>query len=473
MSKIPSRQTLAGIGGNTLYVPMDGEGNALITGNLQVQTINGSAPVALYVKSLNGLFDEIELTSTDNSVAITAGIDTINLSVSGSTGSAGPTGSTGSTGPTGLTGFMGPTGPAGGDTGPTGPTGDMGPTGADSTVTGPTGANSTVTGPTGDMGPTGPTGFGSTGPTGSGLAFVDSFQIYVAPNGNDTTGNGSQQNPYLTIAKAITQRATLSSTIEVSIILSSGTYTGGFTLTRNTYLLGVQTGEVRQPCNISGTITMSDTLGGTIGLTGLEINGAITMTGVGGLFFVIFGCNVSGGASTSVTVNSGALFITESRINTSGGLCISSSTAITMRDCVLTQAGTSPCIETSAGSISIRQSFISSTSTSTSPSALIRFTNGGVAVSEIGFSRIEYTSAVTDVGGNKCCIQYAGSGTNTSSVYNNLLLCEGAIGGAPQIECIQDTGAGAVTLAYGNLLAGATAHHISPSVTKTEYITVP
>ena len=380
-------------------------------------------------------------------------------------------------GPTGADSTV--TGPTGANSTVTGPTGDMGPTGADSTVTGPTGdtgptgADSTVTGPTGDMGPTGPTGFGSTGPTGSGLAFVDSFQIYVAPNGNDTTGNGSQQNPYLTIAKAITQRATLSSTIEVSIILSSGTYTGGFTLTRNTYLLGVQTGEVRQPCNISGTITMSDTLGGTIGLTGLEINGAITMTGVGGLFFVIFGCNVSGGASTSVTVNSGALFITESRINTSGGLCISSSTAITMRDCVLTQAGTSPCIETSAGSISIRQSFISSTSTSTSPSALIRFTNGGVAVSEIGFSRIEYTSAVTDVGGNKCCIQYAGSGTNTSSVYNNLLLCEGAIGGAPQIECIQDTGAGAVTLAYGNLLAGATAHHISPSVTKTEYITVP
>jgi len=36
MSKIPSRQTLAGIGGNPLYVPMDGEGNASISGNLQV-----------------------------------------------------------------------------------------------------------------------------------------------------------------------------------------------------------------------------------------------------------------------------------------------------------------------------------------------------------------------------------------------------------------------------------------------------
>jgi hypothetical protein len=36
MSKIPSRQTLAGIGGNPLYVPMDGDGNATVPGRLTV-----------------------------------------------------------------------------------------------------------------------------------------------------------------------------------------------------------------------------------------------------------------------------------------------------------------------------------------------------------------------------------------------------------------------------------------------------
>lgn len=35
-AKIPARQTLSGDGGNKLYVPSDGEGNALVTGNLQV-----------------------------------------------------------------------------------------------------------------------------------------------------------------------------------------------------------------------------------------------------------------------------------------------------------------------------------------------------------------------------------------------------------------------------------------------------
>jgi hypothetical protein len=36
MSKIPPRQTLAGIGGNKLYVPSDGEGNGFVSSNLEV-----------------------------------------------------------------------------------------------------------------------------------------------------------------------------------------------------------------------------------------------------------------------------------------------------------------------------------------------------------------------------------------------------------------------------------------------------
>lgn len=46
MSKIPSRQTLAGIGGNPLYVPMDGDGNATVPGKLTVGgvlTVNADA----------------------------------------------------------------------------------------------------------------------------------------------------------------------------------------------------------------------------------------------------------------------------------------------------------------------------------------------------------------------------------------------------------------------------------------------
>jgi hypothetical protein len=58
-------------------------------------------------------------------------------------------------------------------------------------------------------------------------------------------------------------------------------------------------------------------------------------------------------------------------------------------------------------------------------------------------------------------------------MFDCLLLCEGAITGTGgQIQCIQDTGVGAVTLSYGQLSAGATAHHISPNVTKTQFVAV-
>lgn len=53
--------------------------------------------------------------------------------------------------------------------------------------------------PTGATGPPGPAGPPAT-------PFVESFDIYVAPNGNDTTGNGAKENPYLTISNAIIQR---------------------------------------------------------------------------------------------------------------------------------------------------------------------------------------------------------------------------------------------------------------------------
>jgi hypothetical protein len=145
------------------------------------------------------------------------------------TGPTGPASTmTGPTGPastmTGPTGSMGPTGPAGGPTGPasivTGPRGPTGPTG----LRGPTGPAVGPTGPIGLVGPDAPAG-GSTGPTGPMFAFSESFDIYVAPNGNDTTGNGAKSNPFQSIAKAITNRTTLyPAATNVTIHVASGEY---------------------------------------------------------------------------------------------------------------------------------------------------------------------------------------------------------------------------------------------------------
>jgi hypothetical protein len=300
--------------------------------------------------------------------------------------------------------------------------------------------------------------------------FVDSFQIYVAPNGNNTTGTGSQQAPFLTIAQAITKRATIANTTEVSIILSSGTYTETFTLTRNTYLVGVQTGETRQPCNIVGNITLNDTAG-TMGISSLEITGSVSMA-TGGPTYTVFGCNITN-TGTAVFATGGTVFLTECRISTSAQAVIISFSALTIRDCFISTSGTGSCLSVSNQSATVRQCVLTSTSASTGASALIQYTNANAVTTVIEFCRLEYTSTVTDVGGAKSCIRFNGAGTVTASIFDNLLLCEGAITGSPQIQCIQDPGAGAVTLAYGQLSAGATAHHIAPTITKTQYNVVP
>ena len=65
------------------------------------------------------------------------------------------------------------------------------------------------------------------------------------------------------------------------------------------------------------------------------------------------------------------------------------------------------------------------------------------------------------------------TGTQNLEITGCLLVCEGAITGVGgQIQCIQKTGAGVSNCTYGNLLAGATAHHIAPTITHTAYIAV-
>jgi hypothetical protein len=304
--------------------------------------------------------------------------------------------------------------------------------------------------------------------------FLDAQQLYVSPNGNDTTGTGSQQKPFLTIGKAITVRNTITGTVEVSIILASGTYTGAVGIGQNTFLVGVQTGEARQPCNIVGSILISGNAGTTQGLSGLEIDGFVQASGTSSTN-ILFGCNITYGLAATIQIQSGTAFITECRIANTGNSTTVLNTAgnTTIRDSFITTSGTGSPLS-SAFPITVRQCVIQSTSASTSPAPLMRLFNTASITVEVSLCRLEYTSAVTDVGGNKCCIQFDGSaGTVTASVSQSLLLCQGAITGTPSIQCIQDTGAGAVNLSYGGLLAGATAHNIAGGITKTALTPVP
>lgn len=318
--------------------------------------------------------------------------------------------------------------------------------------------------------------------------FVESYDIYVAPNGNDTTGTGSQQNPYQTIGKAILARSAILNTIEVSIRLASGTYIESITLVRNTYLVGVPTGEAKQPVNVNGLITMNDTTG-NIGIANIDVQGAVTANaGVNGAtVFSIFATNILPvspvAGNSAVSLSNGTMYITETRIT--GGTSQSNAEisnslgALFMRDVVIDGSLAATGLVSNSNTItSLRQCYFTSTSASTAVNPLIKFggpSGAAVQTIEIFDCKFVYTSSAVDTVGNKCCIQMAGlTGTQNIDIAGCLLICEGAttaVGG--QIQCIQKINAGTCNMKYGNLLAGATANHISPSIVKTAYTPVP
>ena len=350
----------------------------------------------------------------------------------------------------------------------------------------------TITSPTANLvvGSTGAGNIELTVPGGALSSFLSLYSIYVAPNGNDTTGTGSANNPYLTIGRAITARALISATQEVAIQLFPGTYTpagGGIVLTRNTWLVGIPTGEVNQPVNINAQVSLQGTVGaGQIGLFGLNLFPAssqcVIINTVG--TYNISNCNIfNNGNNYAIAQSLGTLFLSECRITspTTGtfpGIGVTGNTAsIIMRDCLMTSSGT-PSMITCIGSLAMRQCVLTNTSTDATVNPLVNYNPTAAGNScEISYCTLQYTSAVAAT--NKICVRANPTAGITATIINfvfNLLLCEGAQSGTSpnNFHCIDRVSAGGpVTLSYGNLLAGATAHQIDSTITKTQYQTVP
>ena len=347
----------------------------------------------------------------------------------------------------------------------------------------------TITSPTANL-VVGSTGVGNielSVPGGALSSFLSLYSIYVAPNGNDTTGTGSANNPYLTIGRAITARALISNTIEVSIQLFPGTYSPaslGIVLTQNTFLVGIPVGEITQPVNIVAQVSLQAGTG-TVGLYGLNLFPASSQCVVINVVgtYNINNCNIFNTTNYAIAQSLGTLYLTESRITspTSGtfpGIGVIGNTAsLIMRDCLLTSSGT-PSMVSCIGNLTMRQCVLINTSTSTLVNPLVNF-NPTIAGNscEISYSTLQYTSAVSAL--NKICVRANPTAGINAAFVNfvfNLLLCEGAQSGtAPNnYHCIDRVSAGGpATISYGNLLAGASAHQIDSTITKTQYNSVP
>jgi hypothetical protein len=228
---------------------------------------------------------------------------------------------------------------------------------------------------------------------------------------------------------------------------------------------------------------------GQSGIVGLQLNaptdGAnVTISGAG--TFSINNCNITAGTSTSPTSyilnhsSTGTCYMTECRMTcspTNSVEGIIGSATLIMRDCFMGTTGAASMI-LYQGNLTVRQCNLVSTSASSGVNAIIQYTPLVVnRTCEVSYSVLQYTSATA--GTLKGCIVVSnGAATSLVNIVNNLLICEGSLNGTGlnNYHCIWKTtssSGNACTMSYGNLLAGASAHAIDSTITKTQFNIVP
>jgi hypothetical protein len=323
------------------------------------------------------------------------------------------------------------------------------------------------------------------------LSYTYANTIFVDPNGSDVTGNGGISNPYQTLTKAITVRNGLPDTTEISIFVAAGTYNESPTITKsNTFLCGFNSsGANKSSVNIIGTITVSitATTSGTtqVVFSDFQITGQISFpqaTNVNqptqysfeninfinnGNNYMILLLNAGGNYDpTKVSTFNNCVF------NNSGTFaCMNiQRTTATITNSQFINTLTAPCILCNfAAILYARNSSFINTSSNTSCQALINFQGSYTATTlfpSIENCVLRYLSSAVDVGGNKCCVQFAGNSAYESQIYNNTMYCEGATTGAPNNQAVQKTGTGLVTVKQFGNDCGLTAHHIAPAITQ-------
>lgn len=85
--------------------------------------------------------------------------------------------------------------------------------------------------------------------------------VFVAKNGNDTTGNGTEQKPFLTISAALTSITDASPTKRYAIKVSAGEYTeASISLKANVYIIGC--GQ-KEAVRITGAVSLNSSFSGS------------------------------------------------------------------------------------------------------------------------------------------------------------------------------------------------------------------
>jgi hypothetical protein len=122
------------------------------------------------------------------------------------------------------------------------------------------------------------------------------------------------------------------------------------------------------------------------------------------------------------------------------------------------------------GVILMRYSKVRCTDATTSVFPLVRYQNSGANTASVfSYNEFTYTSSAVDTSGNKCCIQFNNSFAMTvTAMIFNTFDCDGASYTGGQPYAVQKRGAGSVTvLLIGANYGGAGAHTLDPAIIKT------
>lgn len=317
------------------------------------------------------------------------------------------------------------------------------------------------------------------------------YQIYVSKNGSDTIGTGSIMQPFLTIAKALTTASAFSDTNIVTILLTPGNFAENVTVTRNnTFINGLSTNS--QEASITGAVSFTvntQTVGFiSAGIVGITINGSLSFSSTATVPVAF--------SAISGVINgiSGSIPLTLTTTSTTGNFNFSSQFMVIIPiDTIaisVTNVRASFVFDNIRGPTTLLQTFGNSSftifgsqltntnATATAP-PIIRLSNTSPALGIIGIanSYLAYTSATVDTGLNKCCIQLSttAGATATVNITYTLLICEGARvtnGTAGQYLCVQNPGAGVITMPLGLNTAGNTAFRVpnaSAKFSKSQY----
>jgi hypothetical protein len=167
--------------------------------------------------------------------------------------------------------------------------------------------------------------------------FKNLNEYHVDPNGNDTTGDGSQEKPFLTITKALTV-----ATPNDQVIVHAGSYTEDIVISNpNIALVGAQS-EYGSLTQIDGSVTVTAS-GASVKISDIRI-GSIVHTGTSPLYIVnATGLTTLNSSSTGyveikntsiqdgdITKSAGNILIENSKISNVG--ITGSGTAAVIRD---------------------------------------------------------------------------------------------------------------------------------------------